>query len=451
MQKLFGTDGIRGEANVYPMTPEIALATGKAVAEQLRQKNQTRQTAVIGGDTRRSRILYESALTAGFIAGGMDVQLVGTLPTPGIAELTRQTGAAIGVAITASHNPASDNGIKIFTAGGIKLDDAQEDAIAEKILSRATEKTGAPWQDTGLATKLDDAVARYTTHLQSTVDAKLFDGLNIVLDAANGAGFEAGPLLFRSLGAQVDTIGVSPDGLNINDACGAMHPEAMLQRVRETGAQFGVALDGDADRVVLCDRAGVTNGDQLIAALALSLDRAGRLAHRTVVVTSMTNLGLHAALTPHGIRVATTDVGDRYVIERMRADGFNFGGENSGHLIFGEFAPTGDALLAALQTIAFVRASGCATLAEWIATAGMTLFPQQLVGLRVREKIPLANLPLLRAATEDATRELGADGRVVVRYSGTENKIRLLVEARAQAQVDRWMDALKDAVQKELN
>ena len=442
MKKLFGTDGIRGEANVWPLTPEIALAVGKALATTLPQN----ATVIIGGDTRRSRGILENALAAGLAAAGVNVKLGGILPTPAVAAVTRSLNAHAGIVITASHNPASDNGIKIFSADGYKLDDAQEDKIAWQVLNAATQ-TGVSWRELGAVSRMDDAAEVYEKFLASFVQPDLLRGMTVVVDGAHGAASHVAPKIFRDLGAHVEAMGDAPDGMNINDGCGALHPQKLLARVRETGAAFGVALDGDADRLVMCDANGVADGDMLMAAIAASLDTAGRLAKRTVVVTSMTNLGLHAALTPRGIRILATDVGDRYVIERMKADGYNFGGENSGHLIFSDFLPTGDGILAALQIASLMRGS---TLSQWLAQTGMVLFPQQLVGINVAEKIPLEKLPLLQTVIRDAETDLGADGRVVVRYSGTENKIRLLVEARLEAQVTRWMDALRGAVDKEL-
>ncbi len=444
MQKLFGTDGIRGEANVWPMTPEIALSVGKAIAATLPAGG----TAVIGGDTRRSRQMLETALASGLASGGVNVRLAGVLPTPAVAIVMQAIKAQVGIAITASHNPASDNGIKIFSATGYKLDDAQEDAIAWQVSSSATGGHGVSWRELGTISMVANAAEAYVAFLLSTVKPDLLKDVTVVLDCANGAAFEAGPRVLRALGAKVEVMGAAPDGMNINDGVGALHPQKLLARVRETGAALGIALDGDADRLVMCDARGVVDGDMLMAAAAMALDAEGGLAKRTAVVTSMSNLGLHAALSTRGIRVAMTDVGDRYVIDRMRAEAYNFGGENSGHLIFGEFARTGDGLLAALQVVSLMRG---APLAEWVAKSGMTLYPQQLTSLRVRDKIPFEQLPELQAVIHAASADLGGDGRVIVRYSGTEKRIRLLVEANTPEKVAQWMAALGDAVRKELS
>ena len=437
LKKLFGTDGIRGEANVWPMTPDVALAVGRALAFTL----PAGARVLVAGDTRPSRGMLECALAAGLASGGADALLAGTLPTPAVAVVLRALHAHAGIAITASHNPASDNGIKIFNADGCKLDDEQE-----KILEGEA-PTSRPSSQIGTVSRVENAADLYVKHILASVKPGLLEGVPVVVDCANGAASEIAPKIFNALGARAEFIACEPEGMNINDNCGALHPEKLLARVRETQSKLGIALDGDADRLVLCDAHGIADGDRLLAAAAASLDAQSRLAKRTVVVTSVANLGLHDALAKRGIRVEVADVGERYVIERMRAGGFNFGGETSGHLVFGDHATSGDGILAALQ---FASLMGGATLSEWLSTSGMTPFPQCFESFRVREKIPFEQLPLLQKTIRDAETNLGSDGRVMVRYSGTENKIRVLVEARTEDRATHWMAAFRAAIGTEL-
>jgi len=440
--KLFGTDGIRGRANVWPVTPEVALRVGRAVAKVYGASGDGTKRVVIGKDTRLSGYMLESALTSGLVAGGMDVLLVGPMPTPAVAHLVRSLSADAGVMLTASHNPYMDNGIKLFNGDGYKLSDAQEDEIAALVLD---EQTVWP-QPTmlGKARRIDDARGRYIEFAKATVDNERLNGVKIVLDCANGAAYDIAPEVFGELGAQVQVLSAAPDGLNINTNCGAMHPEVMAARVRESGADIGIALDGDADRLILCDAAGkVVDGDRVLAVCALALKSQGRLANNTLVVTSMSNLGLHHALQAQGIAVEVTDVGDRYVIERMRAGGFNLGGEKSGHLILRDYVTTGDGVISALQVLRLMRETG-RTLAD-LADC-MTEYPQRLVGITVKEKRPVEQVPVLREAIAACEAALKGRGRVVVRYSGTEAKIRLLVEAAESELVETWIARLSDAV-----
>ena len=430
------------------MTPDAMLAVGRALASTLPPAARV----LIAGDTRASRGMVESALAAGLASGGANALLAGTLPTPAVAVAARAFHAHAGIAITASHNPASDNGVKIFNADGVKLDDAHEEKISWQVLEPATAEKKISWRGIGTVSRVENASAPYVEHLLAAVEPGLLEGVPVVVDCANGAASGIAPVIFNALGARAEFIGCEPDGMNINENCGALHPEKLLAYIQSSGCillpgnqknTIGIALDGDADRLVLCDAQGVADGDRLLAAVATSLDAQGRLAKRAVVATSVANLGLHDAMAKRGIRVEVTDVGERCVVERMRAGGFNFGGETSGHLVFGDHAAAGDGILAALKILSLLRG---ATLSEWLASSGMALFPQRFESFPVREKIPFEHLPLLRKTIRDAEANLGADGRVLVRYSGTENKIRVLVEARTAERASHWMAALRAAV-----
>ena len=447
MKKLFGTDGIRGRANSYPITPELALLVGKATAKVLGGAS-GHQRVVLGKDTRISGYMLENAITSGLLSMGMDVLAVGPMPTPAVAHLTKSMGAVCGIMITASHNPACDNGIKIFAEDGFKLPDAVELEIEKEILGGKLAEDGVPGEAIGKAFRIEDARGRYIEFAKGSIRNLSLRGLKLVLDCANGAAYSIAPPIFRELGAEVIETAVKPNGLNINDGCGALHPENMGGLVRKYGADAGIALDGDADRVIFCDANGnEVNGDRIIGMLALSFQREKKLASDTVVVTSMSNLGLSRAMKQAGIRVEVTDVGDRYVIERMRAGGFNVGGEQSGHIIFMDYATTGDGIISALHVLKLMKESG-KPLAE---LAGfMTVFPQKLHSFAVARKTPLEELSLLPAEIEACRAALGESGRTIVRYSGTENKIRLLVEAKDAADVELWLGKLTEAVKKEL-
>ena len=448
MKKLFGTDGIRGRANSYPITPELALLVGKATAKVLGGASGHKRV-VLGKDTRISGYMLENAITSGLLSMGMDVLAVGPMPTPAVAHLTKSMGAVCGIMITASHNPACDNGIKIFAEDGFKLPDSVELEIEKEILGGKLAEDGVPGEAIGKAYRIEDARGRYIEFAKGSIRNLSLRGLKLVLDCANGAAYSIAPPIFRELGAEVIETAVKPNGLNINDGCGALHPENMGELVRKYGADAGIALDGDADRVIFCDAAGnEVNGDRIIGMLALSFQREKKLASDTVVVTSMSNLGLSRAMKQMGIRVEVTDVGDRYVIERMRAGGFNVGGEQSGHIIFMDYATTGDGIISALHVLKLMKESG-KPLAE---LAGfMTVFPQELCSFAVARKTPLDELSLLPAEIAACRAALGESGRTIVRYSGTENKIRILVEAEAEADVKHWIDHLSAAARRELN
>jgi len=448
MQKLFGTDGIRGQANRYPVNAELALKLGKALGKRLKSHGYGSARAVIGKDTRLSGYMLETAITSGLVSSGCDVFLVGPVPTPAIAHLTRSLAADVGIMLTASHNPYDDNGIKIFSPRGYKLEDEEEDEITRLIFDTDLNTDDIRSDQLGKAYRLDDARGRYIEFAKSTIANEKLSGFKVVLDCANGAAYDIGPWIFRELGASVIKTGVTPDGLNINAACGALHPEEIARLVKEHGADLGVALDGDADRVIFADANGmIVDGDRILAACAISFKNRGLLANDTVVVTSMSNLGLHEAMRKNGIKVEITDVGDRYVIDAMRKKGFSLGGEKSGHLIFHNHATTGDGIISALQVMRIMKDEG-KTLAQ-LANC-MTEYPQKLVSMKVKEKKPINEVTVLAAAIKDCQEDLNDTGRVIVRYSGTEPKIRLLVEAKDGALVDSWIEKLTVAVTESL-
>lgn len=447
-KKLFGTDGIRGKANQYPITPEIAMLVGKATAKVL-GGGSGHKRVVLGKDTRISGYMLENAITSGLLSMGMDVLAVGPMPTPAVAHLTRSMGAVCGIMITASHNPACDNGIKIFAEDGFKLPDSVELEIEKEMLEGTLAEEGVPCENIGKAYRIEDARGRYIEYAKGSIQNLSQRGLRIVLDCANGAAYSIAPLIFRELGAEVIETAVRPDGLNINDGCGALYPENIGRLVREHRADAGIALDGDADRVIFCDANGEeVNGDRIIGMLALAYQRERKLASDTIVVTGMSNLGLMRAMKQAGINVEVTDVGDRYVIERMRGGSFNVGGEQSGHIIFMDYATTGDGIISALHVLKLMKQTG-KPLAE---LAGfMNVFPQEIRSFGVARKTPFAELSRLPAEIDACREALGESGRTIVRYSGTENKIRILVEAEQSDDVRVWIERLSAAAREELN
>jgi phosphoglucosamine mutase len=446
--KLFGTDGIRGRANEFPITAEVAMRAGQAVAQVLRSEGANRNRVVIGKDTRISGYMLETALTAGLVSSGMDVYLPGPLPTPAIAHLTKSMGCAAGIMLTASHNPFEDNGLKIFGPDGFKLSDEMEGTIERYILGEGERLELVEPSLIGKAYRIDDARGRYIEFAKHTADNISLHGLKIVVDCGHGAAWWIAPLIFRELGAEVVKTGCSPDGLNINAGCGALHPEHAGALVREHGADLGISFDGDADRVIFTDANGVAvSGDRILALCALALQQQGRLRGDTVAVTVMSNLGLHEAMRNNGIRVITTAVGDRHVIEALRENHHSFGGENSGHLIFADHATTGDGILSALQVLGMMKRKN-ATLAQLAAC--MEEFPQKLVNLPVSAKPPIESLPSLQAVMAEADAAFGENGRQLIRYSGTEKKIRILVEHKDAKEVDYWIERFSRVVGEEL-
>ncbi|WP_104019670.1 phosphoglucosamine mutase [Roseovarius nitratireducens] len=441
-KRLFGTDGVRGQANTWPMTADMALRLGAAAGRYFRTDKQEHRV-VIGKDTRRSGYMLEYALTAGFTSTGMDVFLLGPVPTPAIGYLTHSLRADVGVMISASHNPASDNGIKLFGPDGFKLSDEAEGEI-ERLLDEGV-TLSAP-DNIGRARRVDDARGRYVEYAKTTFPRRRrLGGLRIVIDCANGAAYRAAPEVLWELGAEVIPLGVNPDGYNINLNCGSTRPEAAARKVLETRADLGMCLDGDADRVVLIDEQGrVADGDQFMALIATRWAREGRLAGDTLVATVMSNLGLERHLAEQGIALKRTPVGDRNVVEAMRAGGHNLGGEQSGHIVMTDYATTGDGLIGALQFLAAMVETGqtASTLAQVFEPV-----PQRLVNVRFAEgKTPLKT-DRVQTAMAEAERELGGDGRLLIRESGTEPLIRVMAEAVDARVLDRVMTRLVGAVE----
>jgi len=448
MTKLFGTDGIRGRVNEFPITAEVSLRAGKAVASVLRSSGPTRNRVVIGKDTRISGYMIETALTSGLVSMGMDVFLVGPLPTPAIAHLTKSMGAAAGVMITASHNPFEDNGVKIFGPDGYKLSDALEGLIERHILGDEPEASPLPPEQIGKAYRIDDARGRYIEFAKQTANNISLHGMKVVVDCGHGAAYFIAPLIFKELGAEVITMGVDPDGLNINFESGALHPEAAGELVRKHNADLGISFDGDADRVIFTDATGqVVSGDKVLGLCALGLKEQGRLRNNTMVATVMSNLGLIEAMKQHGIHVETTAVGDRNVIECLRKNDYSFGGENSGHLIFADYSTTGDGILSALQVLRMMREKK-STLAE--LSAVVSEYPSELSNMPVSSKPPIDSLKKLTDLMDDATEAFGDTGRHLIRYSGTENKIRVLVEHRDAGACQEWVGKFEAVIREEI-
>ena len=446
--KLFGTDGIRGRANEFPITAEVALRVGKAVARVMRSSGTNRNRVLVGKDTRISGYMLETALTSGLVSMGMDVLLVGPLPTPAVAHLIKSMGAIAGIMLTASHNPYEDNGLKIFGPDGYKLSDELESIIERHILGDEPEASPLPAAQIGKAKRIDDARGRYIEFAKHTADNVSLQGMKIVLDCGNGAAYSIAPLIFSELGAEVITTGIDPDGININAGCGALYPETAGDLVRKHNADLGVSFDGDADRVIFTDANGqVVSGDRVLALCAIGLKEQGRLKKDTLVATVMSNLGLIEAMKKQGIKVETTAVGDRNVIECIRRNGYSFGGENSGHLIFAEHSTTGDGIMSALQIIRLMKERK-ATMAQ--LSSVMHEYPTQLVNLPTKSKPAISSLKKLNALMEEATGDFGDQGRHLIRYSGTENKIRVLVEHRDAEQVDRWVSRFTEAIKEEI-
>lgn len=439
--RLFGTDGVRGRANTWPMTAELALRLGAAAGRYFR-RDLNEHRVVIGKDTRRSGYMIEYALTAGFTSTGMDVFLLGPVPTPAIGYLTHGLRADVGVMISASHNPAHDNGIKLFGPDGFKLSDEAEAGIEALMQNGVTLATP---ENIGRAKRFEDARGRYVEYAKTTFPyRRRLDGLKIVLDCANGAAYRTAPAVLWELGAEVIAIGVEPNGNNINENCGSTHPGTAARKVLETGADIGICLDGDADRVVLVDEKGqVADGDQIMALIATRWAEDGRLAGNTLVATVMSNLGLERHLNAHGIALERTAVGDRYVVEAMRAGGYTLGGEQSGHIVMTDYATTGDGLIGALQFLACMVETG-KTASELARVFDPV--PQKLVNIRYDE----GKSPLLAEAVQEAINRgesrLGADGRLLIRKSGTEPLIRVMAEAVEPALLDDVLAGVVDAV-----
>ena len=447
MGELFGTDGIRGEAGTFPITSDFAADVGRALAIALQHQGQVAPQVVIGRDTRESGEMLESGLTEGLTETGADVLLAGVVPTPAVAFLTRTMTADAGVVLTASHNPYTDNGIKIFDQDGLKLSDDFEDHIEQLIVDPPTEISGAHARN-GSVRDVENGETHYAEFARKTIGGTKLDGMKVVLDCANGATHRVAPLILRELGADVTACSIKPDGRNINQNCGALYPEAAARLVRETGADAGISFDGDGDRVILSDAKGdIVDGDRVLAMCALDMHKHNRLRDDTVVATTMSNLGLHDALKKEGIALEVTDVGDRHVSERMRESGYNLGGEKSGHIIFLDHATAGDGIITALQVLRLMKE----TRKKLRSLAGcMTEYPQKLVGVPVRARPPFEELPELSKALRKCEKELGSEGRAIVRYSGTEEILRILVESRDPEAVDCWANKLSEIARKEI-
>jgi phosphoglucosamine mutase len=443
VRRLFGTDGVRGTANVDPMTSEMALRLGRALAH-VSKRSPHRHRILIGKDTRLSGYMLETAMASGICSMGVDVLLVGPLPTPGIAFLTRSLRADAGVVISASHNPFQDNGIKLFSPTGFKLPDELEAEIERLVLSDSIDALRPTRTEIGKAFRIDDAVGRYNVFVKSTFPRHLtLDGLTVAVDCGHGAAYRVAPEVLEELGARVVARGVDPDGENINREAGALHPEHLQEAVRAAGAHVGVALDGDADRAILVDEQGaLVDGDEVMALLATELHQRGELKQNTLVATVMSNLGLHIAMRERQIQVATTPVGDRYVVEEMQRGGYNLGGEQSGHIVFLDHNTTGDGLITALAVLALVAERG-RPLSELRRV--MRRFPQVLENLRVRSKPDVETLPAVAAAIRQAERALGDRGRVLVRYSGTEPLLRVMIEGEREPAIRQLAGAIVDA------
>jgi phosphoglucosamine mutase len=426
-RKLFGTDGIRGIANVEPMTTETAMKIGRATAYLFKGKKGHRAKIVIGKDTRLSGYMLENAIASGVCSMGVDVLLVGPLPTPGIAFLAQSMRADAGVVISASHNPFQDNGIKIFSSDGFKLPDELEARIETLVDSGELDPLRPTAEEVGKAYRVDDAKGRYIVFLKSSFPCDMnLEGMRVVVDCAHGAAYKVAPIVLEELGAEVIPVGVDPDGENINRGCGSLYPDLISRLVVQEGANLGIALDGDGDRVVFCDESGVViDGDQVMAMAALDLDAKGALNQRTLVATVMSNVGLELLLRRHGIRMIRTSVGDRYVVEEMRRGGFNLGGEQSGHIVFLDHNSTGDGVITALQILSLMRRSDRA-LSELAST--MHRYPQIVRNVPVSKKLPLEKVPGIQGKIRAAEERLGQEGRIVVRYSGTEPVVRVMVE-----------------------
>lgn len=444
-QPLFGTDGVRGRANVFPMTVEVALKLGQAIAHVFGRDGDGLHRFLIGKDTRLSGYMFEDALAAGICSMGGNVIQVGPMPTPAMAFLTRDMRCDAGAMISASHNPYHDNGIKFFAHDGFKLPDSVEQRIEALIASDELLGHRATPDAIGRAKRIEDAEGRYVVFLKKCFpfDRDL-EGLRVVLDCANGAAYKVGPTMLQELGAELFAIGVEPDGTNINEKAGSLHPERLSAKVRELRADIGIAVDGDADRVMLVDEQGVVvDGDALLALFAKDFQERGKLRGGGVVATAYSNIGLEKAVEKLGLQLIRTKVGDRYVVEGMREGGYNVGGEQSGHIIFLDHNTTGDGLLTGLQALA-VMCKQQKPLSELVAD--FERFPQALINVKVSEKTPIEELPAFQERLAQVEGELGNSGRVLIRYSGTEPKARVMVEGEDEERVAAYAQDLADAL-----
>ncbi len=450
VRTLFGTDGVRGVANTEPMLPELALQLGKAVTFVAGRGKAHMPRIVIGKDTRLSGYMIETAISAGICSMGGKVLLCGPVPTPAVAQLTLSMRADAGIVISASHNPYQDNGIKIFGPDGFKLPDEQEAEIERLMANDALMGLKPTGPGIGRAEKMEDARGRYVVFAKTTFPRELsMEGVRMVVDAAHGAAYRVAPMVFQELGANVTCLGIKPNGVNINKDAGALHPDNVRAEVVKRRAQIGIALDGDADRLIVVDEKGqIVDGDTVMAMCAQRMLARHELKKRTVVATVMSNLGLEHALTRDGAKLVRTAVGDRYVVEEMRAHGYNLGGEQSGHLIFLDHATTGDGVVAALQVLAIMIASG-KPLSE-IASKAMERVPQVLENVNLSTKKPLEQMKAMSALSTKITKELGDDGRVLIRWSGTEAKLRIMLEGPNEDRIKQWAKDLASAAKQDV-
>lgn len=439
MERLFGTDGVRGLANRYPMSPAMVLRLGQAIGQYFKSRYPNPKI-MIGKDTRRSGYMLEQALSAGICSVGVDTFFLGPLPTAGIAYLTRGMRACAGIVISASHNPYEDNGIKIFNSDGFKLPDAEEDRL-EAMLALDLESQLPTGEGIGRSRRVEDAIGQYAVYLKEQFPKHLsMEGMRVVIDCANGAGYKVAPKVFSELGAEIFVIGQEPSGYNINEDCGALYPNRLRERVLLYKADIGIALDGDADRVVIVDNKGeILDGDELLAMCGLFMHESGKLKGNTVVATVMSNLGLEIALQKAGIKLSRTNVGDRYVMEEMLRGDFRLGGEQSGHLIFRDSATTGDGVLAALHVIEIMLTKQ-KTIHELKKV--MQKVPQVVRSVRVQDKVPLERLPELSNLITACEKRLNGGGRVLFRYSGTESKARVMIEGESESMIEEMADQI---------
>lgn len=449
IKKLFGTDGIRGEANVFPMLPEIALQVGRAIG-YLFKNNVSVSKVIIGKDTRLSGYIFESALVSGLCSMGVYTWLVGPLPTPAIAFLTKDMRADAGIMISASHNPYYDNGIKIFGKDGYKLSDELEEKIEKLVFDESFSNIRCIKHELGRAYRIKDAIGRYAVHLKSIIPSHInFEGIKVVIDCANGATYQIGPLILEELGANVIPIGCSPDGININENCGALYPENVKKLVLEMGAHLGIALDGDGDRIVVVDEKGnIIDGDDLLAIFAIDLKNKNLLANNTVVGTIMNNLGLENFFIKNGISFLRTSVGDRYVVLKMKEIGAILGGETSGHIIFLDKTTTGDGLLTGIRLISLMKEKE-KPLSELVNL--FEKFPQVIKNVKVKEKKSLEAIEGLLEKIKLAESKLRKKGRIIIRPSGTEPKYRIMVEGEDQKLIEEIADELAEYIKIKLN
>jgi phosphoglucosamine mutase len=452
--KLFGTDGIRGTANVYPMTPDMVVKVGQAIGYLLQRQElpwaSPQRKVVIGKDTRLSGYMIEQALASGLNSMGVHVQLLGPLPTPGIGFLTRNMRAAAGIVISASHNAFHDNGIKVFNYDGFKIPDAMEKEIERLVLNEDLTKFLPPSHQVGRTRRIEDSQGRYILFVKNTFPLEYtLDGMRIVLDTANGAAYKVAPAIFTELGAEVIQLGDEPNGTNINDKVGALYPAKLAEAVVQYRADVGISLDGDADRVIMVDEKGqIMNGDHILGICALHMKKKGTLKQNTLVVTQMSNFGLEQKMNESGIQVVKTGVGDKYVVEELRKNGFSLGGEQSGHIIFLDHTTTGDGCVAALNVLSVMKQTGV-KLSE--LNRIIEDVPQVLINLRVKKKKELESIPGYTKMCEDITKKLNGKGRIFVRFSGTEPVIRVLVEGPSKVEINHYAAEIAEFLETHLS